>query len=43
MKKKCLSFACIKKGYTCKAAMSHKKGGMIVATKLNMSLLCDPR
>lgn len=23
--------------------MSHKKGGMIVATKLNMSLLCDLR
>lgn len=40
--KKCLSFACKTQGYTCKAAMSHKRDGMIVATKLNMSLLCDP-
>lgn len=40
--KKCLSFACKTQGYTCKAAMSHKRAGMIVATKLNMSLLCDP-
>lgn len=40
--KKTLSFTCKTQRCKCKAVMPHKRVGMIVATKLNMSLLCDP-